>query len=154
MKRDILNYLDEKIGEMELPDSTPEEVWEQKLSIYKVSPPTEQQIIDSRLQQSVEQRITWAKEMLQRFKKRNIGLGINGIQALWLHHRMRSLEITFSGVPMVQDIINMAASGDVETACLAIMYSVPDDGSQAYHWYNQETKDWLVNEMKAFLGWA
>lgn len=153
MKRDILNYLNEKIGELELPDSTPEEVWERKLAIYRVSPLSEQQIADSRIQFSIEQRITWAKEMLQRFKKRNISLGINGMQALWLHHRMRALEITFNGVPMIEDIINMSASGDIETSCLAILYSTPDDGSQPYHWYTQETKDWLVTEMKSFLGW-
>lgn len=38
MKRDILNHLDEKIGELELPDNTPEEVWKQKLDRYKVAP--------------------------------------------------------------------------------------------------------------------
>lgn len=154
MVRDILNYLDEKTGELELPDGTPEEVWEVKLAPYRIPPLTEQQIADSRLQHTVEERIAWAKEMLQRFKKRNISLGINGMQALWLHHRMRALEITFNGVPMVEDIINMSAAGDIETSCLAIMYSIPDDGSQAYHWYTQSTKDWLVNEMKAYLGWA
>ena len=154
MIRDILNRLDEKIGELELPDDTTEEVWEKELAPYKVAPPTDQEIADSRLQYTIEQRITWAKEMLQRFKKRNVSLGINGMQALWLHHRMRALEITFNGVPMVEDIINMSAAGDIETSCLAIIYSTPDDGSQPYHWYTQSTKDWLISEMKSYLGWA
>jgi hypothetical protein len=153
MKRDILNYLNEKIGEMELPDNTPEEIWEKLLSPYKVVPPNEQEILDSKLQFTIEERISWAKQMLQRFKKRNISLGINGMQALWLHHRMRALEITFNGVQMVEDIINMSASGDIETSCLAIIYSTPDDGSQPYHWYTQSTKDWLISEMKQYLGW-
>lgn len=38
MKRDILNYLDEKIGELELPDSTTEEIWREKLDAYKKTP--------------------------------------------------------------------------------------------------------------------
>lgn len=153
MKRDILNYLDQKIGELELPDNTSEQEWEERLAIYKVAPPTEQQILESRLHSSIQERIDWAKAMMQRFKKRNISLGINGMQALWLHHRMRAMDITFNGVAMTQDIINMAASGDIETACLALIYSTPDDGSQAYHWYNAETKQWLVNEMKTYIGW-
>lgn len=154
MKRDILDYQGNKIGELELPDDTSEEVWQKKLSFYTQTPPSPQEISDSRLQFTIEERIVWAKSMLQRFKKRNIGLGINAPQSLWLHHRMRALEINFMGIPMVQDIVNMAASGDIETACLAIMYSVPDDGSQPYHWYTIETRQWLINEMKSYLGWS
>jgi hypothetical protein len=45
MKRDILNYLGEKIGEMELPDSTPEKVWVKKLLAY-AQPPTKPVISD------------------------------------------------------------------------------------------------------------
>lgn len=38
MIRDVLNHLGDKIGELELPDCTPEEVWQQKLSIYNKAP--------------------------------------------------------------------------------------------------------------------
>lgn len=38
MIRDILNYLGEKIGELDLPDNTPEEVWVEKLSVYAIVP--------------------------------------------------------------------------------------------------------------------
>lgn len=38
MKRDILNYLDEKIGELEMPDNTPEEDWVKELSKYSQAP--------------------------------------------------------------------------------------------------------------------
>lgn len=38
MKRDILNYLNVKIGELELPEGTSEEVWEQKLAVYAEPP--------------------------------------------------------------------------------------------------------------------
>lgn len=41
MKKDILNYLGEKIGELELPDSTSEEVWQRKLALYSQPPATE-----------------------------------------------------------------------------------------------------------------
>jgi len=36
--RNILNYLNEVIGVLELPDDTPEEVWESKLAKYAVAP--------------------------------------------------------------------------------------------------------------------
>lgn len=37
MKRDILNFDGQKIGELELPDDTPEEVWSKKLATYAQS---------------------------------------------------------------------------------------------------------------------
>jgi hypothetical protein len=37
-KRDILNYLGDKIGELELPLDTPEEVWQKKLAAYAKPP--------------------------------------------------------------------------------------------------------------------
>lgn len=40
IKRDIINYLDEKVGEIEFPDETPEAVIEAKLAKYALPPPT------------------------------------------------------------------------------------------------------------------
>lgn len=40
MIRDVLNYLGEKVGELELPDGTSEEVWAAKLAPYAVAPTT------------------------------------------------------------------------------------------------------------------
>lgn len=37
-KRDILDYQGNKIGELELPAGTSEEVWQDKLDKYKVPP--------------------------------------------------------------------------------------------------------------------
>ena len=153
MKRDILNHLGEVVGELELPDDTAEEVWSERLDIYRVPPPSIEAIMDRALNASIKDRKEWADGMLERFKKRNILLGINGAQALWLHHRMRALEINFMGIPMTQDILNMAVSGDIETACLSLLYSTLDDGSMPYHWYNEATRNWLVSEMKSYLGW-
>lgn len=36
--RNILNYNNEIIGQLELPDSTPEEVWQERLNAFKVQP--------------------------------------------------------------------------------------------------------------------
>lgn len=38
MKRDILDYLGNKIGELELPDDTSEEIWTSKLSVFASAP--------------------------------------------------------------------------------------------------------------------
>ena len=40
MKRDIFNYLNEKVGELELPDGTSDAIWEQKLAVFRIPPPT------------------------------------------------------------------------------------------------------------------
>lgn len=154
MKRDILNYNNEKIGELEMPNSTSEEAWEKALAPYRVAPPSAQEIADSRLRFTIKERKVWAEEMMERFKQRNISAGINAAQSLWLHHRMRALEINFSGISMTQDILNMAVSGDIETATIALIHSTPDDGSQPFHWYTAATRQWLVDEMKSYLGWT
>lgn len=38
MIRDILNWQGVKIGELELPDGTSEEVWQRKLAVYAIAP--------------------------------------------------------------------------------------------------------------------
>jgi len=97
--------------------------------------------------------IEWAKSLMAEFKQKNIDEGINAAQALWLHHRIRAWECTFSGVNYTVDIVNMAASGDITTSCLALIYGTPDDMTQPYHWLSAERLAWLVAQMKAYLGW-
>jgi hypothetical protein len=126
----------------------------QKMFLDNAPEQSEQQIIDSRMMYSIKERKQWAEDMLERFKKRNISLGINAQQSMWLHHRMRALEITFAGIQMTEDILNMAVSGDIETACLSLMNSTVDDGTKPYHWYTEDTRKWLIDEMKVYLGWV
>lgn len=38
--RNILNYLGDVIGQLELPDGTSEEIWAEKLAVYAVAPAT------------------------------------------------------------------------------------------------------------------
>jgi hypothetical protein len=38
MRRDILDHQGNKIGELDLPDGTPEEIWQSKLSVYAQAP--------------------------------------------------------------------------------------------------------------------
>lgn len=152
MKRPILDYLGNDTGStLELPDDTPEEIWELKLAKYKV-PPINQAA--EHLQLTISQRKAYAEDLIERFKFRNISDGINALQAMHMHHRMRALNITFYSVPLTLDLLNMVVSGDVEVACLALMSATPDDMSAPYHWLNAERIAWLVADMKNYLGWA
>ena len=71
-----------------------------------------------------------------------------------MHHRVRELQINFYGIPMKIDILNLVISGDLEVATLALMNCTPDDGSMPFHWLTQARINWLVTEMKSFLGWS
>lgn len=97
--------------------------------------------------------VQFANELFMQFKQKNIDEGINGSQAIWLHHRTRAMNITAFGINYTLDIINMAASGDIETACLSLMYSTPDDMTEPQHWLTQDRIDFLVSSMKTHLGW-
>jgi len=151
MERPIKNYLGEVIGTLSFPDDTPEEKWQAALAPYTLPPvdPTAQ-----RIRISIKDRKEYADDLIERFKFKNISEGINALQAMYMHHKMRALPVTFYGVPMTLDLLNMVVSGDIEVACLSLMYCTPDDGTMPFHWLNAARVSWLVTEMKSYLGWA
>lgn len=149
MKRDILNHLGAKIGEMELPDGTAEEVWEKKLAMYAM-PPASSDV----LMMNIQRRRVYCEDLIERLKKKNIIDRINPLQAVWMHHKMRALPVSYMGLDMVIDIMNLVISGDVEVAVISLLHSTPDDMSEPYHWFSQDRIDWIVADMKSFLGWA
>jgi len=155
-KRDALNYLGEKVAELEEPSGVTwtEEMWQEKLAKYSKAPPSPQEQLEYALSKTIKDRKEYAEDLLERFKKKNLSEGINAIQGMWMHSRMRAVSFTFYGLPVVIDILNMAVSGDVELACLALMNTAPDDGSQPFHWLTQARINWLVADMKSFLGWS
>jgi hypothetical protein len=153
MTRDILNYLGEVVGQLELPDGTSEEVWAEKLAPYARSPEDQTQI---KINWLIKDRKQFAEEMMERFKNRNINGGMSVVKALWLHHRMRAWDVTLppamGGFTYVVDILNMAVSGDLETAYFALRYGNLDAMDQPYHCIDQTTVDWLKNELSNYLG--
>lgn len=152
MQRPILDSNGNPTGAyLELPDNTPESVWQEKLNQYKYIAPNE---ADARRKASIISRKEWADDLIQRFKDMNISSGININQALWLQHRMRALNITVGGIPMIMDMMNLVISGDIEVACVALQYAAADDMTQTYHWFSAGRRDWLVTEMKKYLGWS
>lgn len=154
IKRNIVNYLGAKIGELQFPDGTSEQDIIKALAPYAHAPRTQQEVSDSYLEYSIIERKAFADALLEKFKKRNISEGINALQGMWMHHTLRAYPIAFSGMNFTLDIMNLAISGDIEIACLSLMYGYTDDNSQPYHWLTGDRKQWLINEMKTFLRWS
>lgn len=154
MIRPILNYLGETIGELELPDDTPEETWTEKLALFAIAPPTSGELQASFVAHTIKERKEYADGLIERFKARNISQGINALQGMWMHHRMRANEITFMGVPFTIDVLNLVISGDIEIACLVLLNTTPDDDSLPYHWLTSDRVNWLIADMKGYLGWT
>jgi hypothetical protein len=148
--RDILDYLGNVIGVLEAPDGTPEEVWAEMLAPYAATP-AEQQV--QTVVRSLLERTNYCRELIERIKANNVIDGINAAQGLWMHHRMRAMPVTIDGLALTLDIINIAYSGDIELGCIALQYVTPDDMTQPYHWLTQARIDWIVDDMKSFLGW-
>ena len=98
--------------------------------------------------------VEFARTLFMEFKQKNKDDGINIYQAMWMHHRMRSLAVNMGGFETVQDIINMGASGDIETACVCLQYCQADDMTQSYHWLSQDRLNYLIERMKNHLGWV
>lgn len=98
--------------------------------------------------------IDYAKSLIIQLKLGNMSQGINAGQALWVHHRLRALEITYNSVPMVVDVMNMVVSGDIGTAYIAFSLMAPDDMTQSYHWFSQPRIDQIKALLGQFLGYA
>jgi hypothetical protein len=148
--RNILDYQGNVIGTMTLPDSTTDSQWALILAPYAITPT---QVQANAISMSISVRKAYCDDLMDRFKKQNILAGINGSQGLWMHHRLRAMAVTAFGVDYVIDIVNMIVSGDVELGCIALQYSVPDDMSQSYHWLSATRINWLIADLKNFLGW-
>lgn len=151
--RNILNYQGTVIGQLTLPDDTPEEVWQKRLAEYAKAPKSPEEAAAEYLSATISERQKIAASIMDRLKARNIADGIGIAQALWVHHRLRALEVSFMGLEVTIDLMNLVISGDLESACISLMNSEPDDMSQPYHWLNEERIGWIVSEIKAVLGW-
>jgi hypothetical protein len=153
--RDILNYLGQVVGELELPDGTSEEVWTARLAPYAAPPPSQQDQILAQLKRSVVDGKKASDEVMQAFKEANladfIDLGLSNEAALsksmWVHHRLRAVDINVGGLAMTIDLMNLCISGDLETAYVILTYMSPDDMSQPYHFLSQ-TK---INALQALI---
>jgi len=148
--RNIVNHLNEIVGTMSFEDGTSENVISAKLLPYTIAPYVDS---DSYLKFSIIERKKFADDLLERFKLKNIKDGINAVQGMHMHHILRAYPVTFSGQSFTIDIMNLAISGDLEIACLSLLYGYTDDMSQSYHWMSADRKTWLINELKSFLGW-
>lgn len=144
--RDILNYLGEKVGEMEQPDDYTEEQWAEAMAPYAAPPPNQQEYIESILERTVLDSQKLAAEIMQDFKKSNLAhfmqSGLTNeqilLQSLWVHHRLRAIEINVGGLPLTIDLMNLVVSGDLETAYVVLSYMSPDDMSQPFHYLSAE----------------
>lgn len=95
----------------------------------------------------------FADTVMAEFKINNIDAHIGLEQVLWMHHRMRALDIHHpSGKVYQVDFVNLVVSGDIQTAYYALLMVVPDDMTQPFHWLNAERIGWLIAKLKAFLG--
>lgn len=139
-----------KIGEVNFPDGTSESEISERMASYQ--PPSVDP--DSYKKFSIKQRKEYADELLERFKLKNINEGINALQGMWMHHKLRDYTVNFMGITFHIDIMNLAISGDLEIACISLLYGETDDMSLPYHWLSASRKAWLITELKSFLGWA
>lgn len=152
INRDILDYQGAVIGSLDFPDGTSEDVISKTLAPYAAPPAAIDP--DSYKKYSITERKKFAEQLLEKFKLRNINDGINAVQGLWMHHNLRAYPVHFSGMDFTIDVMNLAISGDIEIACISLMYGYTDDGSQPYHWLTAERKSYLISELKTFLGWT
>ena len=107
---------------------------------------------------SIAARREFGSKLMENFKLKNLNEGIQWYQAIHLHSRIKDWNVTYpsalGGIPDEQvDIMNMILSGDIETASLALLYGQDDSMTQVNHWITFDRRKWLINQMRAWLGW-
>jgi hypothetical protein len=158
--RDILDYQSNVIGQLSEPEGIEwtEEQWAEMLAPYAVSPPSPEEMVTVEINKTIEDNQQYAQGLMKRMKALNLSSNMNIGQAMWIHHRLRALDVNLTpiGIPITVtlDLLNLVVSGDVETGCVALQLCVPDDMSQPYHCLSAEFLAWTVADMKAYLGWA
>lgn len=105
----------------------------------------------------IAMRRKFASDLFEAFKIKNINEGIQWYQGMHLHEVTRNYKVTLppvlGSVEMRVDLVNMLVAGDIETGCLALTYGEVDAMDQPYHWFSDERRLWLIEQMKRFLGW-
>lgn len=119
-----------------------------------------------------EARKKFGSDLMLAFKQKNISEGMNWMQAVHLHDRVKNWTVTyptaeqfpnpayapyaaaFAGRTKSIDVFNMMAGGDIETCCLSVMFGQNDDMTLPEHWITEEKRQWLITQMSIWLGWA
>ena len=150
--RKIIDYAGNEIGDLTLPSSTAESEWQERLASYVISP---EQALNNSIAFNISERRRFADSLIESFKKENITAGINISQALHMHDLLRRVAVNFSGEVFELDLMNLVMSGDLEVAAIGLMYMTNlDDGSQLNHWFTAGRRDWVVGQIKSYLGWS
>src|SRR5574343_869956 len=111
----------------------------------------------------------FANYLMLRMKLANNLSGINLGQALWVHHRLRALEVTIPqqiadqfpgsglssvvGIPMTIDLLNLVIYGDLEVAYICLLAATPDSGLSSYHFLPTDALAWIRHDVGVYLGW-
>ena len=117
----------------------------------------------SYLNKTIKERMEFSQNLIEELKRENMIGGINMMQALWMHHKLRALPVNIGGtivggvfvggINFTIDLLNLVISGDVEVACVALQNCLVDDMSQTYHWLSDAQRNKIVAKLKAYLGW-
>lgn len=79
MIRDILDYNGNVVGQLELPDDTPEQVWQEKLAFFALPPKVA--TLEELVANKIEQYEKVAPELLRELKRDNTLAGITTQQS-------------------------------------------------------------------------
>jgi hypothetical protein len=148
MVRNILNYLGDVIGTLELPDDTSEAVWTEKLAKYAVAPPSESELWEEAALRSYNDANEFGKRVVASLKGACDVNDFSEQQRVWLQHRLRAVTVSIgSGDSAVVDMMNLVVAGEAAGALYTVRQMTPDALDKPYHCLTAE----LIYGLKAML---
>lgn len=105
---------------------------------------------------------SFLENLLIAVKQKNIQEGINIFQYLYLLEKTKNWVVTipngypYAGTSYTINLMSTFYTGDIEMLAKTLDWgrSNCDDMSQSIHWLNEERLNWILNEIKAYLGWV
>lgn len=122
----------------------------------------EQYISSNSARADLEAKKEFLKDLLLAYKAKNQGESINIFQYLHMMQKIRTWVVTvpsgygpFSGTVYTVDLCDCFPTADLEGMAKALDWGRAniDDMTQPDHWLSEDRLNWLLGEIKSWLGW-
>jgi hypothetical protein len=117
---------------------------------------------DPKAYADLAERKMFLNKLMLAMKAKNIGEGVNIFQYLNMMQKIKNWAVTipngypYAGTVYTINLLDCCFTGDIESLAKALDWgrSNCDDMSQSYHFLSEARLDWILSELKAYLGWA
>ena len=103
-------------------------------------------------QTSQDENISFARDLLSTWIRKNTLEGMSIPQSLWVFSRFETFNVPTPNGNWRVDLFKMFNTGALPTLYYCMLRIQPDDMTQTYHWLTQTRLDWVKTKIEERLG--